>query len=161
VLLWFVGFALVVTWVVFHDPAIDYRLLILGALLPDVIDAVSGGVWVFHALVAAVTTLMVVMLATRGHRHARRRWLALPIGMFLHLLADGVWTRAHTFWWPFLGRGLGGPLPSIDHGVAVAVLEELAGLAAMVWFVLCFRLTDEGVRATFVRTGRLPRDRVG
>ena len=148
--LWFVAFALVVTWLVFHDPAMDYRLLIAGALLPDML------LWVGHSLLAPVAALVVVMLVTRGHRHSRRRWLALPIGMFLHLVADGVWTDAGILWSPFSDS----PLPWFDHAPVVIVLEELAGLVALVWFIARFRLTDPDVRANFVRTGRLPRDRV-
>ena len=156
-LFWFVGTSLVLVWLVFHDPAIDHRVLVAGALLPDLVDAPFGGARVAHTVVFSAALLVVVMLATRGHRHARRRWLALPIGTFVHLLADGVWARAATFWWPFKSGGLTGPLPSVDHGVAVAVLEELAGAAAVVWFVSRTGLTDPAARRAFLRTGRLPR----
>jgi membrane-bound metal-dependent hydrolase YbcI (DUF457 family) len=155
VLFWFAGVAVVLVWSVFHDPAIDHRVLIAGALLPDVVDAPLGGARVAHTVLASAALLVVVMLATRGHRHARRRWLALPIGTFVHLLADGVWSNAATFWWPFLGGRLDGRLPSLDHGVVVAVVEELAGAAAIVWFVRRFRLTDPAARRKFLRSGRL------
>jgi len=151
VVFWFVGFALVVTWLVFHDPAFDYRLVAVGAVLPNVL------------LIVPVVVLAVVMLATRDHRHARRRWLALPIGMFLHLVAAGAWTDvaagawtdADTFWWPFGAFGVG--LPWTDRSWAVLFLEELAGLAAIVWFVRRFGLAEPAVRESFFRTGRVPR----
>jgi hypothetical protein len=158
VLLWFAGVAVVVVWQVFRDPAIDHRVLVAGALLPDVVDAPFGGARVAHTVLASAALLTAVMLLTRGRRHARRRWLALPIGTFIHLLADGVWARADTFWWPFLGGSLDGPLPPFDHGVAVVVLQEVAGAAALIWFWRRFRLADPTVRGAFVRTGRLPRD---
>ncbi len=145
------------TWVVFHDPAIDHRVLIAGALLPDAVDAPFGGARIAHTVTASAALLVAVMLATRGRRHARRRWLALPIGTFVHLLADGVWGNAATFWWPFLGGALNARLPWLDRGLAVVVLQEVAGAVAVVWFVRRFRLTDPSARATFVRTGRLPR----
>lgn len=157
-LLWFIGVALVLTWAVFHDPALDHRVLIAGAVLPDLVDAPFGGARVAHTVVASAGLLAAVMLATRGRRHARRRWLALPIGTFVHLLADGVWSDAKTFWWPFLGGALRQPLPSVDHGLMIVVLQELAGAAAMVWFVRRFRLAEPGsARHAFLRTGRLPR----
>jgi len=159
--LWFAGGAVVLAWTVFHDPAIDHRVLIAGALLPDVVDAPLGGARIAHTVLFSATLLVVVMLATRGHRAARRRWLALPIGTFVHLLADGVWARGKTFWWPFSGGHLTGRLPSLDHGVIILVLEELAGAAALVWFWRRFNLGDPAVRAVFLRTGRLPRDKVG
>ena len=157
-LLWFAGAAVVLVWLVFHDRAIDHRVLVAGALLPDLIDAPLGGARVAHTVLASALLLVAVMLATRARRISRRRWLALPIGTILHLLLDGVWTRASTFWWPFLGDSLSSPLPSVDHGVAVVVLEELAGAAALVWFWRRFRLGDPAHRGAFIRTGRLPRD---
>ena len=160
--LWFIGAALVLTWVVFHDPALDHRVLVAGALLPDVVDAPFGGARIAHTVAASAVLLVAVMLATRGRRPARRRWLALPIGTFVHLLADGVWGNATTFWWPFLGGALNARLPSIDHGPAVVVVQEVAGAVAIAWFVRRFGLTDPQTRSTFLHTGRLPRpDRVG
>ena len=154
-LLWFAGAAVVLVWQVFHDRAIDHRVLIAGSLLPDLVDAPLGGARIAHTLLASAVLLVVVMLATQGRRAARRRWLALPIGTFLHLLVDGVWTRASTFWWPFLAGGLSGPLPSVDHGLVVALVEEVAGAAALVWFWRRFRLGDPANRAVFLRSGRL------
>lgn len=160
-LLWFVGTALVAVWFVFRDPAIDHRVLIAGALLPDAVDAPFGGARIAHTVAASAGLLLVVMLATRGRRHARRRWLALPIGTFLHLAADAAWGNSKSFWWPFLGGHLSGRLPSLDHGVAVAVIEEIVGAAAIVWWYRRVGLSEPAARATFWRTGRLPRDRVG
>jgi membrane-bound metal-dependent hydrolase YbcI (DUF457 family) len=161
VLFWPAGVALGLVWLVFRDPAFDYRLLVAGALLPDLLDAPRGGARVAHTLVGSVVVLVAVMLATGGHRHVRRSLLALPIGMFAHLVADGMWTRTKQFWWPFLGGRLEGRLPALDHGLAVLVLEELAGAAIVVWCWYRFRLTDPDVRRRFLRTGHLPRDIVG
>ena len=119
VILWPAGLALVLVWMIFRDPAIDYRLVVVGALLPDLIDAPFGGARVMHTVVASVVLLVGVMLATRHRRQARRRLLAVPIGTFLHLVLDGMWTRTETFWWPFLGRRLDGGLPPLDRPLAV------------------------------------------
>ena len=158
---WPVGVALGLVWLVFRDPAFDYRMVVVGALLPDLVDAPFGGARSFHTLLAAVAVLTVVMLATRGRRQMRRSLLAVPIGMFAHLVADGMWARTETFWWPFFGRPLTGRLPALDHGLAVLVLEELAGAAIVAWFWRRFRLSDPQVRRRFLRTGHLPRDIVG
>ncbi len=157
-ILWPAGLALVVVWFVFKDPAIDYRVVVAGALLPDIFDAPFGGARVLHTLVASVVMLVVVMLATRDHRHARRRWIFLPVGMLLHLVADGMWARTGVFWWPFFGVSLSGRLPALDHGLAVLVIEEVAGALALGWFWVRFRLSDPAVRVKFVRTGRVPRE---
>jgi len=160
VILWPAGLALGLVWLVFRDPAFDYRVVVIGALLPDVADAPFGGARLAHTLLGSVVVLVAVMLGTRGRRHLRRSLLALPIGMFAHLVADGMWARTDTFWWPFFGRRLSGRLPGLDHGLAVLVFEELIGAVLVVWCWQRFRLTDQGVRSQFLRTGHLPRDLV-
>jgi hypothetical protein len=159
VVLWFLGGSLVITWLVFHDPAIDYRVLMLGAVLPDLVDGLFGGARVLHSVLGSVVLLVVVMLATIGRRAARRRWIFLPIGTFLHLALDGAFTVTQVFWWPFTGWSFEGePLPSVDRGLSgVNLLLEAAGLAALVWFYRRFGLGDPARRRTFVRTGRLDR----
>jgi membrane-bound metal-dependent hydrolase YbcI (DUF457 family) len=160
VILWPAGLSLAIVWQVFRDPAIDYRLVVAGALLPDVVDGPFGGARVAHTLLFSVALLTVVMVATRGHRHARRRLLAVPIGAFVHLLLDAMWARADGFWWPFLSERLSGRLPALDHGAAVLVLEEIAGAVALLWWWRRFGLADRARRSAFFRTGRLPRDLV-
>lgn len=158
--------ALVVVWLVFRDPAIDHRLVIAGALLPDVVDgllALAGitGPWPAHSLVANAALLVAVMLGTRGRRRLRRRLLALPIGTFVHLVLDGAWTDTEVFWWPALGTGVGRQvLPSVERGPVNVVLEG-AGLVALVWAWRRFRLSEPERRRVFVRTGRVGRDLVG
>jgi hypothetical protein len=155
VLLWFWGTSFLTVWVVFHDPSIDYRVLLLGSILPDLVDAPFGGAGVAHSVTISVVVLIVVMLATVGHRSRRRRWLALPIGMFLHLVFDGAFTDARVFWWPFSGATPGEqPLPSIDRGF-LSVVFELIGLAILAWGWRRFRLADPRRRQLLRRTGHL------
>jgi hypothetical protein len=158
-LLWFAGMSFVLVWTVFKDTAIDYRLVMGGALLADLVDAPFGGARVLHTLVWSVGFLMVVMLGTRGQRLRRRRLLALPIGTFCHLLLDGMWTRTSTFWWPFFGwRFDGRGLPSFDRPLVVTVVLEVAGFLALLWCGRRFRLGEPERRREFLRTGRLGRD---
>jgi len=160
-LFWPAGVALGLVWLVFRDPAFDYRMVVVGALLPDLLDAPFGGAGLAHTLLAAVVVLTVVMLATRSHRRRRRSLLAVPIGMFAHLLADAMWARTEHFWYPAFGGPLTGRLPALDHGVAILLLEELAGFLVVAWCWQRFRLNDRAVRASFLRTGHLPRDLLG
>jgi membrane-bound metal-dependent hydrolase YbcI (DUF457 family) len=159
-LLWFAGMAFVCVWAVFKDPAIDHRLVIVGALLPDVVDVWSGGRWVAHTVLFSIVLLTAVMLGTRGRRLLRRQLLALPIGTFLHLVLDGMWTDKQVFWWPVYGTSFGDrSLPSIGRGWLDLPLE-LVGLVALVWVWRRFRLAEPERRAYFLRSGRLGRDLV-
>jgi hypothetical protein len=159
-LLWFVGGSFVGVWGVLQDPAVDYRLVMLGALLPDVVDAPLGGVRVAHTLLASAALLVVVMAGTRGRRRLRRRLLGLPIGALVHLVLDGMWTDARVFWWPFQGSSLAnaGSLPSLAHPLGLTVVEEVAGAVALLWCWRRFGFADPARRSRFLRTGRLAPD---
>ena len=116
-LFWFVGGAATIVWFVFRDPRFDFRLLTAGVLVPDVVDVFLGGARVLHAVVAPVAVLAGVMVATAGRKPVRRRLLAFPIGMFLHLVLDGVFRDTRVFWWPFTGLSLpDARLPSLARG---------------------------------------------
>jgi hypothetical protein len=99
--------------------------------------------------------LAAVMLATRRRRQVRRRLLGVPIGLFAHLVLDGVWARPRVFWWPFFGPSFGaGQVPELTRG-AIGVLLELAGVAALWWSWRAFGLERPEARDRFLRTGRL------
>lgn len=155
--LWFIGVGVVLVWVVFRSPALDYRMVILGVLLP-IGEAGLGGPRVLHTLLACVVVLCVVMALTQRRRLIRRRWLGLPIGLFLHLVLDGTWQHKQMFWWPLFGSGFAhGQVPELTHG-AVGWLLEAVGAVAIVWLVERFRLREPERRARFVRTGQFSRD---
>ncbi len=130
--LWFVGTAFAAVWYVFRDPRFDYRLLAVGALLPEIIDLPSRQARWAHSVTAAVAVLAVIMLATAGRKPVRRLLLAIPIGMLLHLVFDGAFTATEVFWWPFSGGWGDVELFSLQRGWWNVPLE-LAGAALIVW----------------------------
>jgi membrane-bound metal-dependent hydrolase YbcI (DUF457 family) len=149
----------VLVWSVFKDTAIDYRLVMAGALLPDAVDVWFGGPRVLHTLAWSVASLVVVMLATRGRRRLRRRLLAVPIGTFCHLLLDATWTSTSTFWWPLFGGHFeGAGLPSLHRPFGLLLASEVAGAVALSWCWARFRLGEPARRTEFLRRGRLGRD---
>lgn len=152
---WFVGTAVVTVWFVFRDPAFDYRLLVVGAVLPAVVDAFFGGARVLHSLTFSVALLGALMLATSGRKPIRKMLLGLPVGTLLHLVFTGAWTNTTVFWWPFGGRSFDdAPHPVAERGWWNVPLE-LAGLALCWWIVTRAGLRDPEQRARFGRTGQL------
>jgi hypothetical protein len=153
-LLWFLGTSVLSVWFVFRDPRFDYRLLMVGALLPDIVDIPFGQARFAHSLTVAVGMLLLVMLATAGRRPVRRVLLALPIGMMLHLVWDGAFASTAVFWWPFSGSWGHVAVPSIARG-PWDVLLELLGAAMIVWVYRHFGLADRQRRSAFVHHGLL------
>ena len=157
-ILWFAGVSFAFVWLVFRSPALDYRLVMLGAVLP-VGEVVFGGPRLLHTLVIAVALLGIVMLATQRRRLVRRRLISLPIGIMMHLVLDGIWMESHVFWWPFFGFSFGdAELPELDRPIGVTVVLELVGVACLVWCWHTFHFSERRNLDQFVRTGHLPRD---
>ncbi|MFZ4718575.1 MAG: hypothetical protein ACOYMR_04075 [Ilumatobacteraceae bacterium] len=154
-LLWFLGTALVTVWYVFTDPRFDYRLLLVGALLPDIVDVPAGQARWAHSLTIAVGALALVMLVTAGRKPIRRLLLGLPIGMLLHLVFDGAFASTEVFWWPFSGDWGDVQVPSLERALWLNLLMEAAGAAMLVWAYRRFGLADADRRTQLVRTGQL------
>jgi hypothetical protein len=158
VLLWFAGVAWLLVWRVFRSPAVDYRLVVVGACLPS-IDLLIGRATPLHSVSAAVVALAAVMAVGRGRRLAQRRWLSIPIGMFAHLVLDATWADTALFWWPVSGADLAGlEVPEMSWPVSVALILDGVGVAVLVglWFRL--GLTEPENRDRFRRTGHLARE---
>jgi hypothetical protein len=154
VFLWFIGTAVITVWYVFRDPRFDYRLVIVGAVLPE-LDVVAGGMRWLHSLAFSVCLLIVVMAVSVGRKSRRKFLLGLPIGTFLHLVFDGAWATTDVFWWPFTGASIGDePLPSAQRGWWNLALE-LIGLVIIVCVWRRAGLASATRRQAVLRTGRL------
>jgi hypothetical protein len=153
--LWFAFGAIFGVWNVFQSPGLDFRLIAVGALLPEVIDLPFGAQAYAHTLLAAIVVLVVTMLATtgRGRRLRRRRALGLAIGWFSALVLSAAWVHKEVFWWPAFGTA------RLDAALfapwGVVVVEELLGAAAAWWTWTRFGLADATRRRVFLSTGRL------
>lgn len=171
VIFWHVGGAVFLARWVFRDPAMDMRVLVFGAVLPDLIDKPIGSVLFTgyygtgriyaHTLLFAAVMLALVMAATRRGSAARKRWMALPIGVLFHLLLD-MPIDAETLWWPALGL----EFPSFAEGQLadlivyllkspVVVIQELLGLGYLIALYRKTELAEPTNRKELVETGRL------
>lgn len=169
---WHLGAAIFLFRWIFRDPKVDIRFLAVGALLPDVIDLPVGTVlladrystgelW-FHSLLVPTLVVVVVLAFTRRGRR-RRGWMALAVGMFFHLLVDGMWTSAETFFWPFFGLGFPtGPTPYWDGAWARALGDPIRWVLegiGLVYLITLWRrsgLSQPGNLQLLAKQGRLP-----
>lgn len=152
---WFVGTVVVTVWFVFRDPGFDYRLLVVGAVLPAPVDGLFGGARVLHSVTFSVLLLAAVMLFTPPRTPLRKMLLGLPVGLLLHLVFTGAWTNTHVFWWPFAGFGFDGARHPVAERGWWNVPMELVGLGLCWWIVWRARLREPERRAWFWRTGQL------
>lgn len=151
---WFIGTAVITVGYVFRDPRFDYRLLVVGSVLP-LADALGGGLGPLHSLTVSVALLAVVMLATTGRKPVRRLLLGLPIGMLLHLIFDFAWTETDAFWWPFTGVEVPDEsIPVVERGVW-SLLLEVIGIGICVWLWRANGFGDRARWRRFLHDGQL------
>ena len=156
-LLWFIATSVLTIHAVFRDPSFDYRPLVVGSLLPDLIDGPLGGARYLHSVTVAVGMMAVVMAVTAGRRPIRRKLLAVPIGVLLHIVFDAAFNDTRVFWWPFTGAIGHAPLPVVQRGAWNLVLELLG--AGMIWWAVGrFGLRDPERRRALLDEGVLTVD---
>ena len=153
--LWFLALSFALVLLVFDSAALDYRLIMAGSLLPW-LDFLWGPPWVMHSVFFPVGMMVAVMLIGWGRRLFQRRWLGLPIGVFVHQVLAATWTSKELFWWPSFGFSLGPNQPSVPP-TAVAVVLELIGAAVFVWLYRFLGFHDRKRRDLFRTTGRVDR----
>jgi len=120
-LFWFIGTSVASVWSVFRDPKFAYRWVIVGALVP------------LFSVVTVVGVLTAVMLLTIGKKAVRKDFLALTIGLFLHLVFDGAFLNTKMFWWPLAGLSMNGyALPLVDRGL-LNIPFEIVGVGLILW----------------------------
>src|SRR3989304_7079224 len=92
---------------------VDYRLVLFGALLPDLIDKPLGALLDLDARLWAHTLFFVgVVLAASAVPRARLLF-SVGIGILTHLLLDRIWEQPSVGLWAALGWSFppGGPAP--------------------------------------------------
>jgi len=90
---------------------IDYRYVVLGALIPDIIDkligriifpySIASGRLIAHALIFSLLFSLAAFYYFK--RYGENRYLPMSGAFFLHLLEDRMWMNPEIFFWPFLG----------------------------------------------------------
>jgi LexA-binding, inner membrane-associated putative hydrolase len=163
------GLAALVVYVTLGRRRIDYRFVLIGAVAPDIVDALLG-VTVFdgpsekrigHSLLSVIVIAVAIVVAFDGER--RLAVFGVAVGWLLHLVGDGMWNAPRTFLWPAFGtefaRAPGTPIFERPFGDPMDNLgtwgKELFGLAVLLWFWVAFRLGSDGRFRLFLRDGYL------
>jgi inner membrane protein len=167
-----IGITLLFAYLIFSifKEKIDYRFLIVGAILPDLIDKPIGQ-YIFvstfdngrifgHTILFVLLLTMIALYVERKYRFLGISVLAL--GTLMHQTEDQMWMSPFTSLWPTMG----GQFPKLDlQDYAGYILDELfhepsayvpeiIGLAIIAGFVYRFRLYRPDTIKAFLKTGR-------
>lgn len=141
-----------VAWLASLAGRIDIRVLLIGSLLPDIIDKPIGRFFfqeTFHNGRIFGHTLLFLILLTAGglilYRTRSKTWLlVLAFGTFTHLILDGMWMSIHTLLWPLYGFSfekypvsLWSWIVNILHSLPNhpwGLIPEIMGLIIIAWF---------------------------
>lgn len=168
-LLWHMGVAAVVVYVSLGRARIDYRWILIGAVVPDLIDGLADpflydggtGRGAAHSVLAVVVVAVAVLVLTTGQR--RLSMFGLAVGWLLHLVADGMWQAPETFLWPAFGPTFSdGPAEPYSWDLFIRPFDhlgtwggEVAGLIALLYLAAAFELGDPERRRRFFQDGLL------
>lgn len=158
----------ILTWFTSLAEYVDIRILLVGSLLPDIIDK-PVGVFFFRGTfssgrIFAHTLLFLVILTAAGYylyRRRRRTWLlVLAFGTFVHIILDQIWATPRTMLWPLLGFTF--DRLEVSEWLTYwfwdlfiypdLFIPEILGLAILLWFgITLIRRKQVGV---FLRYGK-------
>jgi membrane-bound metal-dependent hydrolase YbcI (DUF457 family) len=147
---------------------LDYRILLLGSMLPDLADKpvafffkdFFGGASRLYGHTLLFSVSLVLLGIFLWKRYKIPGWLVLAGGAAFHQFLDGMWNSPSTFLWPFLGWSF----PAVERESYLRyLLEKLTDPyiyipeAAGLFFLLCLalHLARKKQLAAFIRTGRL------
>ena len=148
---------------------LDIRLLLLGSLLPDIIDKPLGQI-IFresfsNGRIFTHTFLFLILITTAGcylYRKRQKIWLlTLAMGTFTHIILDEMWFSPKTLLWPIFGLAFEKQdLTFVMYGMLQALftnpkiyLSEMAGLAVLVTFAVVL-IRRKKIRP-FIKYGRV------
>lgn len=147
---------------------IDIRLLLIGALLPDIIDKPLGLIFsesLSNTRTISHTLLFIAVISLGGlllYRYKRKNWLlVISLGAAAHLILDQMWQTPETLLWPFFGfafvnRDISGYVSGIFESLATkpeVYIPEIIGGLILVWFA--WEVLRRRKLTAFIKYGQL------
>ncbi|MDP6501072.1 MAG: metal-dependent hydrolase [Dehalococcoidales bacterium] len=157
------------SWFTLLAGKIDIRILLIGSLLPDIIDKPVGRFFfrdVFsNGRIMAHTLVFLILLTLVGFYLLRNRGgtglLVFSFGTLTHLIFDQMWLTPRTLFWPFYGftferADLADWIPNMGMNLLTnpqVFVPELVGGVVLLWFAAV--LVRKRKVFYFIRRGRL------
>lgn len=167
---WHAGLSMLIVWFVMRgNTRVDYRIVAIASLLPDLIDKPIGRILFrerFESGRIYAHTLLInlaffcVLFFLRGR--FKRKFVLVPLSSLLHLAEDGVWSTPQVFWWPLFGTAFprepvsGGSLAFLGAAIGPGtIVREGIGLLAISFLLSSHGMLNRGGIRSFLRTGML------
>ncbi len=147
--------------------SIDYRLVLIGSLLPDILDKPSwlitfgdifpSGRAYGHTLLFSMVLFVCGLMLIRY----KKSWLLIiSLSSIIHLILDRMWTNPVALWWPLLG-----PIQTVD---ATGWMSDIIGalfsnpgvyiseiIGLIIILLMGYRLIVRKRGLNFIRTGAI------
>jgi inner membrane protein len=150
---------------------IDFRIVIVAAMLPDIIDKtmgmiifkeeISNGRLFTHSLViVGVISIWLFFMAKLKYGHRFKMFFYIsPI--WFHLLLDRMWEEPRTLFWPIFGMSF--PRIDVEFSDYLTILlsspytlfGEILGLGIIFALVMRYRLFIKTYLFNFLKDGKL------
>lgn len=148
---------------------LDFRIIAVFAMLPDIIDKVLGHLFFYGILnngrLFAHTLVFLIVFSIIFYLVARTYWWLYTLPVLTHLVFDLMWQTPETLLWPTYGWGFERFDMNVwEHwsqalfGDPFVIATEIIGAIIIICVVMYFRLY---IRENFVmalRAGRLKKD---
>jgi Predicted membrane-bound metal-dependent hydrolase (DUF457). len=148
---------------------IDYRIVLVGAILPDIIDKPIGAFLfrsTFHnsrifAHTLIFSLILLILGAVQCYKNNKNRILTLGISSLIHLILDSMWLYPSILFWPIYGF----KFPERPEGDWVKsdlirlisdptyFLPELIGFAIIAYYFI--KLVKERKLKNFIKSGMM------
>jgi hypothetical protein len=150
---------------IFH---IDFRIIIIIALLPDIIDKIIGhgilqtslnnGRLFSHTLAFLFIFIIIYYLIFR------EKWWIFSFPIMTHQVFDFMWSEPETWYWPYYGWSF----DVLDKDVwdywwqeltsdPVIFTTEIFGVIVIIAFILYLKLFRKENLIQFFKTGKVPK----
>lgn len=167
------GITLLIVFIIFTilKENVDYRFVLVGAILPDILDKPIGD-YIFYSIfqngrIFGHTLLFVAAITLVGATVTRKYKVnfveLLALGSLFHIAEDQVWKVPGTLFWPIFGlefpkfdlENYAGYIFYVLFHEPSAYVPEIIGITLLAGFVFYFKLyKPENIRA-FRKDGRL------
>ncbi|MFC1904416.1 metal-dependent hydrolase [Chloroflexota bacterium] len=156
------------SWLTYLGSRIDIRLLLVGSILPDIIDKPIGQFFFRETFsngrIFCHTLLFLILVTFAGiylyGRYSKTWLIAFSFGTLTHLIFDQMWRTPRTLFWPLLGltferEDISNWILNIFHALFTNLgvyIPELVGAVIIIWFA--WLLLCRGEIYSFIKYGQ-------